>query len=91
MKYNINRQIVMKSPKGFSRPDQKILYTSEGKIFNSYDKNIVLIQDGQVYLDEKYWSCSRTTGKYRNMFLDESITKTKSKINKGIYKFKDLN
>ena len=34
---------------------------------------------------------SNTTGKYRNIFLDENINETKKKIKSGEYKLVDLN
>ena len=45
----------------------------------------------EVELDEKYWDYSRTTAKYRNIFLGESTADTKKNIASGEYKFTDLN
>ncbi len=45
----------------------------------------------QVFLDAKYWDYSRTTGNYRNDFLDENIAETRKKIESGEYKLVDLN
>ena len=45
----------------------------------------------QVFLDQKYWNYSNTTGKYRNIFLNENITETRKKIKSGEYKLVDLN
>lgn len=45
----------------------------------------------KIYLDQKYWNYSNTTGKYRNIFLGESITETKKKIKSGEYILTDLN
>jgi hypothetical protein len=47
--------------------------------------------ENQVYLDEKYWNYSRTTSKYRNMFLEESGKEIERKIKKGIYLLANLN
>lgn len=44
-----------------------------------------------VTLDERYWDYSRTTGKYRNQFLGETISETRAKIKSGEYKLRDLN
>ena len=44
-----------------------------------------------VTLDEYYWNYSRTTSKYRNMFLNETTEETKKKIKDGIYKLANLN
>ena len=45
----------------------------------------------QVFLDQKYWNYSNTTGKYRNIFLNETIKDTRKKIKSGEYKLTDLN
>jgi len=45
----------------------------------------------QVFLDQKYWNYSNTTGKYRNIFLNETIKDTRKKIKSGEYKLIDLN
>ena len=45
----------------------------------------------KVELDQKYWNYSNTTGKYRNIFLNENITETRKKIKSGEYKLTDLN
>ena len=44
-----------------------------------------------IRLDKKYWNFSNTTGKYRNIFLNENITETRKKIKSGEYKLVDLN
>ena len=45
----------------------------------------------ETYLDQKYWNYSNTTGKYRNIFLGETIKDTKAKIKSGEYILTDLN
>ena len=63
--------------------------------FQSYNSIIVKkdYESNQVkiYLDQKYWNYSNTTGKYRNIFLGETITETKNKIKSGEYILTDLN
>ena len=66
--------------------------------FQSYNSIIVkqdfdVIGEGEVktYLDKKYWNYSNTTGKYRNIFLNETIKDTRKKIKSGEYKLTDLN
>jgi len=64
--------------------------------FQSYDKTIVKIDYSnngiiQTFLDQKYWNYSNTTGKYRNIFLGETIKDTKAKIKNGTYILTDLN
>ena len=45
----------------------------------------------ETFLDQKYWNYSNTTGKYRNIFLGETIKETKNKIKSGEYILTDLN
>jgi hypothetical protein len=66
----------------------------DGKVytaFQSYDKIIATKSGGQITLDEYYWNYSKTTGRYRNIFLNEGMADTKRKIEEGIYKLEDLN
>ena len=82
----------MTSPRsGGSVANQFIIYTSEGRYFQSYDSIIVAIENGKITLDENTWDYSRTTGKYRNEFLGEYIEETRSKIESGEYELEDLN
>jgi len=60
--------------------------------FQSYDSIIVKIEEGRrVILDEYYWDYSTTTGKYRNIFLNEKKAETQKKIDSGEYKLANLN
>ena len=72
--------------------NQFIIYTSEGRYFQSYN-SVIAFKDneGNVTLDDYTWDYSRTTGKYRNEFLGESIAETRSKIESGEYKLENLN
>ena len=83
----------MMSDKGNTIANQFIIRTNKGRYFQSYNSIIVFIdnKNGQVFLDEHYWDYSRTTGKYRNNFLNEYIDETRSKIKSGEYKLKKLN
>jgi hypothetical protein len=45
----------------------------------------------KVYLDSNSWDYSTTTGKYRNIFLNEKKAETLKKINSGEYTLVDLN
>jgi hypothetical protein len=67
------------------------IYTDNGSMFQSYDSIIIKIENGKTYLDQKYWNYSNTTGKYRNIFLGETIKDTKKKIKSGEYLLTDLN
>ena len=69
--------------------------TSQVDVFQSYDSIIAKkVSKGwkqEIILDRNYWNYSRTTGKYRNQFLGETIKETESKIKSKEYKLKDLN
>ena len=81
----------MISSQGNDIPNQFIIHTSEGTYFQSYDSIIAFIPNsGKIQLDEKYWDYSKTTGKYRNLFLDEVKKETMRKIEEGIYELVDL-
>lgn len=76
-------------------PNQFIIDASvEGKsiiYFQSYNSVIVKKEHGKVYLDVNKWDYSKTTGKYRNQFLNESKKKTLEKIKNGTYTLVELN
>ena len=77
---------------GNSVANQFEIYTDEFVIFQSYNSVIAkMMSSGQVYLDENYWDYSKTTGKYRNIFLAENKKETQAKINSGEYILTDLN
>ena len=63
------------------------------EFFQSYNSMIVKKDSSAdtIYLDQKYWNYSNTTGKYRNIFLGETIKDTKAKIKSGEYILTDLN
>ena len=67
----------------------------QNEYFQSYNSMIVKkdyeSEQVKIYLDQKYWNYSNTTGKYRNIFLGETITETKKKIKSGEYILTDLN
>ena len=93
----------MLSSKGNKVANQFIVYgatvrvkptkEAKGTLFQSYDSVIAFkdIVEGKVYLDEKYWNYSRTTGKYRNDFLSENTAETRKKIESGEYILTNLN
>ena len=73
-------------------PNQFIISTDEGVYFQSYNSTIVFVdEESKVFLDENDWDYSRTTGKYRNIFLGEYIGETRKKIETGEYELIDLN
>ena len=81
----------MTSNKGNKIANQFIIYTDTGSIFQSYNSTIVKIDSGKIYLDESKWNYSTTTGKYRNIFLNEKKKDTENKIKSGEYILTDLN
>jgi hypothetical protein len=95
----------MTSPNGNKVANQFIIEIAKdpisgncGEYFQSYDSIIAYRErftpdkrDRQVVLDSETWDYSRTTGKYRNIFLGESKAETEKKIKDGIYKLADLN
>ena len=79
--YNINE-----------RPNQFLIVTPDAHYFQSYESLIaVRTNEGKIYLDVNYWDYSTTTGKYRNIFLNENKSLTLKKINANVYSLVDLN
>ena len=81
----------LESTNGNKVANQFIIYTDNGRIFQSYDSVIVEIKNSEVTLDEYYWNYSKTTSKYRNIFLGETTKETEAKIKNGTYKLAKLN
>ena len=85
----------MTNSNGNKVANQFIIFDSEFTAFQSYNSIIVktVFEDGKrvVYLDENTWDYSKTTGKYRNLFLGETKKETEKKIASGEYKLADLN
>ena len=87
----------MTSNKGNKIANQFIVYDDyENVYFQSYNSIIVKIGSktmgtNKVYLDKIFWDYSITTGKYRNIFLNENKKETQKKIDQGIYELADLN
>lgn len=83
----------MKTSIGEDIPNQFIISDDEYDYFQSYESVIAKVncKSGLTFLDEVYWDYSRTTGKYRNLFLDENIVETRKKIASGEYRLANLN
>jgi len=82
----------MISNKGNAIANQFLIYANNGVYFQSYKSIIALKQnDGTIVLSEKYWDYSKTTSKYRNIFLGETSDQTKYQIKIGNYKLQKLN
>ena len=84
----------MTSPRtGGTVANQFIIRTPKGVYFQSYDSIIAFKPNDsrRIQLDENYWDYSRTTGKYRNQFLNEGIMETRAKILSKEYLLTNLN
>jgi len=86
----------IKSNNGNKIANQFIITDDDGvKYFQSYKSIIARLVEydsfNRVELDQKYWNYSNTTGKYRNIFLNETIKDTRAKIKNGTYILTDLN
>jgi hypothetical protein len=79
------------SPRGNEVPNQFQIETPNAIYLQSYDSIIAKKEGGNTYLDERYWNYSRTTSKYRSLFLGESTKETQNKINNSVYILTDLN
>jgi hypothetical protein len=90
MQYNVQN---FRSNSGNPVANQFIMRTPRAILFQSYNSIIAKIdrRTNKITLDKYYWDYSRTTGKYRNLFLGEGIAETREKIKSGKYKLKNLN
>ena len=65
------------------------------RTFQSYDSVIAVVtqwpDQTQVVLDASAWDYSKTTGRYRNLFLGETKAETARKIKSGEYELANLN
>tara|TARA_B110000495_G_scaffold33223_1_gene25998 strand:- start:22013 stop:22312 length:300 start_codon:yes stop_codon:yes gene_type:complete len=90
----IANQFIITYKSKFKNTESQIK-TSQIDIFQSYDsiiaKKIYKGWNTEVILDKNTWDYSRTTGKYRNLFLGESRIETEKKIKSKEYKLMDLN
>lgn len=78
--------------KGRKIANQFEINTPEGTFFQSYETIIAVKRSiGKVELDINKWNCSKTTSKYRSIFLGETTKETQKKIDSGIYTLVNLN
>lgn len=69
-------------------PNQIIIYTDKGRAFQSYDSIIAFIpNNGDKVQIGRDWDYSKTTGKYRNIFLGETKKETQKKMDSGEYMY----
>ena len=61
------------------------------KMTSDFNRSPIMQYEEKIYLDKNYWDYSVTTGKYRNIFLNETKKETEKKIKDGIYTITNLN
>jgi len=83
----------MPSPKtGNPVANQFVINDDNGNtFFQSYNSIIVKKNFDGIFLDVETWNYSRTTSKYRSLFLNENTATTRKKIKDGLYKLINLN
>jgi hypothetical protein len=72
-------------------PNQFVIYDNGANYFQSYNSIIVKRSNDKIELDSYYWNYSKTTSKYRNIFLGETTKETQKKIDSGEYLLTNLN
>ena len=90
------KQIKVKNFQGESGaiPNQFIIKINDDYVYFQSYESIIAKKDyntGEITLDPIYWDYSKTTGKYRNIFLNEPKALTEKKIKLGEYKLENLN
>jgi hypothetical protein len=93
-KVGIKKVYNMKSNNsGRQVPNQFLIVDANyNQYFQSYNTIIACrTNEGKIYLDKNRWDYSMTTGKYRNMFLNENKAQTQYNIDRGNYILTDLN
>lgn len=93
---NMTKVKNMESKRGNTVANQFIIETDTGIFFQSYSTIIAKKQfftggESKIILDINNWNYSKTTSKYRNIFLNEDTATTKNKIASGEYILADLN
>lgn len=88
MEVSINLDNLRVIPMG---KNQYIIKSDGARIFQSYDSIIAIKEGKMVVIDKDKWDYSKTTGKYRNQFLDEDKATTEKKIKTGEYYLANLN
>jgi hypothetical protein len=82
----------LESSRGNKIANQFEIRTDEGVFFQSYNSTICFVpRVGKTLLDEYYWNYSKTTSKYRSIFLGEPTIETKKRIEDGTYILTNLN
>ncbi len=81
---DIPRVYNMCSSRGREIPNQFEIVTNDIVLFQSYRSPIAMRKNGKVYIFRD-WDYSTTTGKYRNLFLNETKKETLAKLKSGEY------
>ena len=83
----------MQSPSsGRDVANQFVIETEDGRYFQSYNTVIARIPNsGPVELDRDDWEYSRTTARYRNLFLGCNTDEVRARVKSGRYKLVNLN
>lgn len=86
------RVVPMLNSSGKAVPNQNMIEQGFMLWFQSYDTIIARknLATGEVVLDPEH-GCSRTTARYRNIFLNADSAQVKAKIKDGTYKVANLN
>jgi len=74
----------IKGNSGNEIKNQFEIWTNEFRLFQSYKSPIAMFKGGKVYIFRD-WDYSTTTGKYRNLFLNETKKETLAKLRSGEY------
>tara|TARA_R110000751_G_scaffold275415_1_gene376296 strand:+ start:266 stop:568 length:303 start_codon:yes stop_codon:yes gene_type:complete len=83
----------MTSNKGNKIANQFIVSDNQVSFFQSYNSVIARkdLTTNEITLDEHYWDYSRTTSKYRNIFLAMTTKEILKAIKENTIKFDSLN
>ena len=81
---NVVRVENIRGNSGREIPNQFIIYGQGWTLFQSYRSPIAMVYYGVTYIFKDY-DYSRTTGKYRNDFLNEGLAETRAKLKSGEY------
>ena len=65
-------------------PNQFDINGTDFRLFQSYASPIVMRHNGKTYIFKDY-AYSKTTSKYRNQFLGETLKETNDKLKSGEY------
>ena len=82
----------MISNSGNKIANQFEILTDTARFFQSYNSIIAKVDyDNNITLDSHYWDYSRTTSRYRNIFLNMSTNDIKKDIKLGKIRLDNLN